>query len=116
VTYGCEVIAAPVRPVWRLSYLRPFVAKSARGISDIARRATEPLAECSVEMRQVVKAEVVRDAQDRHMGSPRQRLVMGDQVVVDKGLNSGDKVITGNLQKIGPGMPVQELPPEQGAS
>src|SRR3954471_1319298 len=40
----------------------------------------------------------------------------GDQVVVNKGLNPGDKVITGNLQKIGPGMPVQELPPQQGAS
>jgi multidrug efflux system membrane fusion protein len=42
--------------------------------------------------------------------------LMGDKVVVDKGLNPGDKVITGNLQKIGPGMPVQELPAEQGAS
>jgi len=39
--------------------------------------------------------------------------LMGDQVVINKGLNAGDKVITGNLQKIGPGMPVQELPQQQ---
>jgi multidrug efflux system membrane fusion protein len=38
--------------------------------------------------------------------------LMGDKVVVNKGLNPGDKVITGNLQKIGPGMPVQALPPQ----
>src|SRR5690242_18934567 len=36
----------------------------------------------------------------------------GDKVVVNKGLNPGDQVITGNLQKIGPGMPVQALPPQ----
>jgi multidrug efflux system membrane fusion protein len=41
--------------------------------------------------------------------------LMGDNVVINKGLNAGDKVITGNLQKIGPGMPVQELPQQQSA-
>jgi len=54
-------------------------------------------------------------------GAVEQRFIetgalMGDKVVVSKGLNPGDKVITGNLQKIGPGMPVQALPPQQGAS
>jgi multidrug efflux system membrane fusion protein len=54
-------------------------------------------------------------------GSVEQRFIetgalMGDKVVVNKGLQPGDKVITGNLQKIGPGMPVQALPPAQGAS
>ena len=39
--------------------------------------------------------------------------LMGDKVVINKGLQAGDKVITGNLQKIGPGMPVQELPQQQ---
>jgi multidrug efflux system membrane fusion protein len=34
----------------------------------------------------------------------------GDNVVVDKGVAEGDQVITGNLQKIGPGSPVQPLP------
>ena len=48
-------------------------------------------------------------------GIAEQRLIetgasMGDQVVVNKGLKPGDKVITGNLQKIGPGAPVQPLP------
>jgi len=42
--------------------------------------------------------------------------LMGDQVVVSKGLNPGDKVITGNLQKIGPGAPVQPLPKTPSAS
>ena len=51
-------------------------------------------------------------------GTVEQRFIetgalMGDKVVVNKGLNAGDKVITGNLQKIGPGMPVQELPEQQ---
>jgi multidrug efflux system membrane fusion protein len=41
--------------------------------------------------------------------------LMGDKVVINKGLQAGDKVITGNLQKIGPGMPVQELPQQQSA-
>ena len=56
-------------------------------------------------------------------GTVEQRFIetgalMGDKVVVSKGLADGDKVITGNLQKIGPGMPVQALPPqpEQNAS
>lgn len=34
----------------------------------------------------------------------------GDLVAVLKGVSQGDKVITGNLQKIGPGAPVQPLP------
>jgi multidrug efflux system membrane fusion protein len=51
-------------------------------------------------------------------GTVEQRFIetgalMGDKVVINKGLNAGDKVITGNLQKIGPGMPVQALPPQQ---
>jgi multidrug efflux system membrane fusion protein len=53
-------------------------------------------------------------------GTVEQRFIetgalMGDKVVINKGLNAGDKVITGNLQKIGPGMPVQELPQQQSA-
>jgi membrane fusion protein, multidrug efflux system len=31
-------------------------------------------------------------------------------VAVVKGVSEGDQVISGNLQKIGPGMPVQPLP------
>jgi multidrug efflux system membrane fusion protein len=42
--------------------------------------------------------------------------LIGDRVVVSKGLQPGDKVITGNLQKIGPGAPVQALPPQASAS
>ena len=34
----------------------------------------------------------------------------GDLVAVTKGVNEGDQIITGNLQKIGPGAPVQPLP------
>jgi multidrug efflux system membrane fusion protein len=54
-------------------------------------------------------------------GTVEQRFIetgalMGDKVVINKGLNAGDKVITGNLQKIGPGMPVQALPAEASAS
>lgn len=54
-------------------------------------------------------------------GTVEQRFIetgalMGDQVVINKGLNEGDKVITGNLQKIGPGMPVQPLPAQASAS
>jgi multidrug efflux system membrane fusion protein len=54
-------------------------------------------------------------------GTVEQRFIetgalMGDQVVINKGLNEGDKVITGNLQKIGPGMPVQPLPQQASAS
>jgi len=54
-------------------------------------------------------------------GTAEQRFVetgalMGDDVVVNKGLKEGDKVITGNLQKIGPGAPVQPLPPQPKAS
>jgi multidrug efflux system membrane fusion protein len=53
-------------------------------------------------------------------GTVEQRFIetgalMGDKVVINKGLNAGDKVITGNLQKIGPGMPVQEAPQQQSA-
>jgi multidrug efflux system membrane fusion protein len=42
--------------------------------------------------------------------------LIGDKVVVNKGLQEGDKVITGNLQKIGPGAPVQALPAQPKAS
>jgi membrane fusion protein, multidrug efflux system len=37
----------------------------------------------------------------------------GELVSVMKGLNEGDRVIVGNLQKIGPGSPVKPLPQEQ---
>ena len=37
----------------------------------------------------------------------------GEFVSVVKGLNEGDRVIVGNLQKIGPGSPVKPLPQEQ---
>jgi multidrug efflux system membrane fusion protein len=36
----------------------------------------------------------------------------GSLVSVEKGLTEGDQVISGNLQKIGPGSPVQPLPPQ----
>jgi len=54
-------------------------------------------------------------------GTVEQRFIetgalMGDKVVINKGLAAGDKVITGNLQKIGPGMPVQELKQPASAS
>jgi multidrug efflux system membrane fusion protein len=39
----------------------------------------------------------------------------GDHVAVLDGIRPGDMVITGNLQKIGPGMPVQPLPGRQAA-
>jgi len=34
----------------------------------------------------------------------------GALVVIDKGLHEGDSVIVGNLQKLGPGAPVQPQP------
>ncbi|TIX40045.1 MAG: efflux RND transporter periplasmic adaptor subunit, partial [Mesorhizobium sp.] len=34
----------------------------------------------------------------------------GDQVAILSGVAEGDRVITGNLQKIGPGMPISPLP------
>ena len=37
----------------------------------------------------------------------------GALVSVIKGLSEGDRVIVGNLQKIGPGSPVKALPAEQ---
>jgi membrane fusion protein, multidrug efflux system len=37
----------------------------------------------------------------------------GEQVAVLTGIGAGDRIITGNLQKIGPGLPVQPLPPQQ---
>jgi multidrug efflux system membrane fusion protein len=54
-------------------------------------------------------------------GKAEQRLVTlgavdGNLVAVEKGLSEGDLVITGNLQKIGPGMPVQLLPKGAGQS
>ena len=41
----------------------------------------------------------------------------GDLVAVNKGLSEGDQIITGNLQKIGPGVPVQPMPvkPQSGS-
>ncbi|MCW6509371.1 efflux RND transporter periplasmic adaptor subunit [Lichenifustis flavocetrariae] len=49
-------------------------------------------------------------------GTVDQKLVslgttQGDRVAVLTGLQGDDQVITGNLQKIGPGMPVQAMPP-----
>ena len=48
-------------------------------------------------------------------GTAEQRFIetgatLGDRIVINKGLKDGDKVITGNLQKLGPGAPVQALP------
>lgn len=40
----------------------------------------------------------------------------GGFVAVTKGIAEGDQVISGNLQKIGPGSPVQPLPPQQKAA
>ena len=37
----------------------------------------------------------------------------GELVSVTKGLSEGERIIVGNLQKIGPGSPVKPLPPEQ---
>ncbi|RUY33196.1 efflux transporter periplasmic adaptor subunit, partial [Mesorhizobium sp. M7A.F.Ca.CA.002.07.1.1] len=34
----------------------------------------------------------------------------GDQVAILSGVAEGDQVITGNLQKIGPGAPVSPIP------
>ncbi|MDQ0471503.1 efflux RND transporter periplasmic adaptor subunit [Labrys wisconsinensis] len=39
----------------------------------------------------------------------------GDLVVIESGVAAGDQVIDGNLQKIGPGMPVQPIPKKAGA-
>ncbi|MEW6451558.1 MAG: efflux RND transporter periplasmic adaptor subunit [Pseudomonadota bacterium] len=36
----------------------------------------------------------------------------GDLIMVTKGITANDQVISGNLQKIGPGAPVQPLPPQ----
>ena len=52
-----------------------------------------------------------------HENTVDQRLVSlgtidGDLVAITKGVAEGDRVITGNLQKIGPGMPVQALEPK----
>jgi len=54
-------------------------------------------------------------------GTAEQRFIetgetIGDRIVINKGLNAGDKVITGNLQKLGPGAPVQALPQTASAS
>ena len=37
----------------------------------------------------------------------------GPLVNVVKGLSPGDRIIVGNLQKIGPGSPVQALPSDE---
>jgi multidrug efflux system membrane fusion protein len=42
--------------------------------------------------------------------------IEGDQVAVLKGLSEQDKVVTGNLQKIGPGSPLQPLPAAKSGS
>ncbi len=39
--------------------------------------------------------------------------IEGEHIAVLTGIGAGDSVITGNLQKIGPGLPVQALPPAQ---
>jgi len=39
--------------------------------------------------------------------------INGEKVAILDGIHAHDKVITGNLQKIGPGMPVQPLPPRE---
>jgi multidrug efflux system membrane fusion protein len=39
--------------------------------------------------------------------------INGEKVAVLDGIQAHDKVITGNLQKIGPGMPVQPLPQQE---
>jgi len=54
-------------------------------------------------------------------GTAEQRFIetgatIGDRIVINKGLKDGDKVITGNLQKLGPGSPVQALPQTASAS
>lgn len=54
-------------------------------------------------------------------GTAEQRFIevgapVGDRIVITKGLKDGDKVITGNLQKLGPGAPVQALPQTASAS
>lgn len=40
----------------------------------------------------------------------------GDLIAISSGIAEGDQVITGNLQKIGPGMPVSPLPQQKPAS
>jgi len=40
----------------------------------------------------------------------------GELIAVTSGVSEGDQVITGNLQKIGPGMPVSPLPQQKPAS
>ncbi|TGT37418.1 efflux transporter periplasmic adaptor subunit, partial [Mesorhizobium sp. M8A.F.Ca.ET.167.01.1.1] len=40
----------------------------------------------------------------------------GDLISVTSGISESDQVITGNLQKIGPGMPVSPLPQPKPAS
>ena len=42
--------------------------------------------------------------------------VSGDKVSILSGVAAGDQVITGNLQKIGPGMPVQAIPEKPGSA
>ncbi|MHB1927324.1 MAG: efflux RND transporter periplasmic adaptor subunit [Leptospirillum sp.] len=41
-------------------------------------------------------------------------MTSGDRVEIRQGLREGDRVIVGNLQKIGPGSPVSPLPPPPG--
>jgi multidrug efflux system membrane fusion protein len=37
----------------------------------------------------------------------------GTLIAIEKGVAAGDRVISGNLQKIGPGSLVQPLPPQK---
>jgi multidrug efflux system membrane fusion protein len=39
--------------------------------------------------------------------------VEGEKVSILDGIQAHDKIITGNLQKIGPGMPVRPLPTQE---
>ncbi|WP_036241090.1 efflux RND transporter periplasmic adaptor subunit [Mesorhizobium sp. STM 4661] len=42
--------------------------------------------------------------------------INGDLIAISSGVSEGDQVITGNLQKIGPGMPVSPLPQQKPAT
>ena len=54
-------------------------------------------------------------------GKAEQRIVSpgatyGSLIVIDKGVNEGDRIIVGNLQKIAAGVPVQPEPSKDGAT
>ena len=57
----------------------------------------------------------------QQIGSDEQHIVSagasyGSLIVIDKGVNEGDRVIVGNLQKIAAGGPVRPEPPKDGAT